>query len=683
MPYARRGTLSTAPRFIRARVAAPVATVALSLIVLPALIAAPAGAETTAAAASSIRINEVVSTGGVPGDWVELTNIGPETVDLAGYVLKDSEDDHQLVLSAGTTLSAGQFLAIDTEAAFGLGKDDAARLFAPDGVTLIDSVTWTAHASLFGRCPDGTGEFGLTTAVTKGAANACSTSTPGTPGTTPDPTPDPTPQPGVGAVAWPGAASVRTVDEAGFYGDNLSGLDIVGAGSPLASGGDTIWAVKNGPGTLYQLRADGDNWNPVAADGWAAGKTLHYQDGTGDVDAEGVVAVGASIYVSSERNNSQSKVSRPSVLRYAPSAAGTSLAAAQEWNLASALPVVAPNSGLEAIEWIPDAALVSAGFIDQSTGTAYDPARYAGHGDGLFFVGIEANGNVYAFALNTDGTFALLATISSGFPGIMDLEYEAESNSLFAVCDDTCDGQIATLAVGADGAFNITALYERPANMPNVNNEGFTLATEASCVNGMKSAFWSDDNGTDSHSLREGLIRCVTTVTEPTPNPGVEPVSEADLTDATRGTVTVPASVRPGEVMTVGVGAELANTTVSAILFSTPTPLGSATASAAGEFSVTIPLATVIGQHRLAVTDAEGRLLGWAPLSVAAAVDSVPAVPVATVPVTGVGAAAGNGGLAVTGAESEFAAIAGGIAAFLLGATVLATTRLRRRASAS
>ena len=57
---------------------------------------------------SPVRINEVESQDGTPGDWVELTNTGSTTVDLGGYVLRDSEDDHTYTIPAGTTVAAGR-----------------------------------------------------------------------------------------------------------------------------------------------------------------------------------------------------------------------------------------------------------------------------------------------------------------------------------------------------------------------------------------------------------------------------------------------------------------------------------------------------------------------------------------------------------------------------------------------
>ncbi|MET7417709.1 lamin tail domain-containing protein [Dactylosporangium sp. NPDC005555] len=421
--------------------------------------------------ATKVRINEVESNGGTPGDWVELVNTGVTAVDLAGWLVKDNDDTHVFTIAAGTSIAPGGYLVVDVDPVFGLGAADSARLFAADGVTLIDSYTWSAHAAItYGRCPDGTGGFAATTASTRGAANACAGQTP--------------------AAAWPGGAAVSTVDRSGVFGGNMSGLAFQGS--------SVLWAVKNGPGTLYRLTWDGTAWTP------ATGTALHYADGTGDIDAEGVVWRPDGVYVSTERDNSANGVSRPTIERYD----GVSGTANAEWNLTADLPAVAPNSGLEAITWVPDAYLTARGFTDQRTGAAYDPAAYPGHGDGLFLVGLEANGSVYAYALAPGGAYTRIATFASGFPSVMDLEFEPETGHLWAVCDDTCNGRVATLGVTA-GAFAVDGLYERPAGMPNLNNEGFAIAPQAACVAGGKPVVWSDDSGTDGHALRGGTITCV------------------------------------------------------------------------------------------------------------------------------------------------------------------------------
>jgi hypothetical protein len=44
--------------------------------------------------------------------------------------------------------------------------------------------------------------------------------------------------------------------------------------------------------------------------------------------------------------------------------------------------------------------------------------------------------------------------------------------------------------------------------LPDVNNEGFTMAPHAECVSGRKPVFWVDDNETGGVSLRRGLVTC-------------------------------------------------------------------------------------------------------------------------------------------------------------------------------
>ncbi|MFF1635133.1 lamin tail domain-containing protein [Leifsonia sp. NPDC058248] len=563
-----------------------------------------------------VKINEVESNGGAPGDWIELINNGSSTVDLSGYILRDNDDTHTFTIPAGTTVAAGGYLAEDVETAFGLGSADSARLFGPDGTTLIDTYSWTAHAATtYGRCPNGTGAFETTTASTKGAPNACA----GTVTTSP----------------WPGGATIATADDANVLGGNMSGLVYQASGT---SAPGVLWAVKNGPGTLFRLIWNGTVWTPDTANGWGAGKALHYPDGTGDPDSEGVTVTAAGpdggVYVSTERNNSANGVSRPEVLRFDPTQAGTSLTATGEWNLTADLPVVAPNSGLEAVTWIPDSYLTQNGFVDQATGAAYDPGAHPGHGSGLFFVGLEANGSIYAYALNqASGAYTRVATISSGMPGVMDLQFDPETQSLWAVCDDTCNGQTETLAIaktGTDaGRFTVGNAYARPSGMPNLNNEGFVMAPQAECVNGLKPVFWSDDTNDDGHALRAGTIDC-TVVT----GPGGGQPGGGQPGGGQPGTATVSlglGTITAGSALHLTASGFTAGETVEVWLHSAPVKLATAVASGAGtvNLTVTIPASTTPGAHTLVVNGVTSGITGSAALTVtAAAVDPGAAAPV-------------------------------------------------------
>ena len=141
-----------------------------------ALVAAPLAQATPAyAAVGDLKINEVESNNGDPGDWVELKNTGSAPVDASGLILRDNDDTHTYAIPTGTTVAPGAYLLLDEKQfGFGLGSSDAARLYAADGTTLLDSYSWTSHAAqTYGRCADGTGAFVDTVKPTRGAANAC------------------------------------------------------------------------------------------------------------------------------------------------------------------------------------------------------------------------------------------------------------------------------------------------------------------------------------------------------------------------------------------------------------------------------------------------------------------------------------------------------------------------------
>jgi hypothetical protein len=432
-----------------------------------------------AATTPTVRINEVESSGGDPGDWIELTNIGASSVDLSGWVLKDNDNSHVYTIASGTTLAAGGFEAFDVESSFGLGSSDSARLYEPDGSTLVDSYSWTSHASTtYGRCPDGTGAFVTTVASTKGAPNAC---------------PPPAP------VTWPGGSSVANADTAGVFGENMSGLSFQTS--------SIVWAIQNSPSKLYRLVPSGSLWQPDTTGGFSSGKQIHYTNGSGDPDAEGVVYTADGVFVSSERDNDHNGTSLLMITRYDPTSTATTLTATAEWNLTGDIPAVPANDGLEAISWVPDSVLTAEGFQDQHSGGVYNPASYANHGTGLYFVGVEETGTIYAYALNLSGTsFTRVATIASGMPQVMDLEWEPSTNRLWAECDDNCSGETTTLQVNASGTFAVTASYKRPSDMSNYNNEGFAISP--SCVSGAKLVMWADDSNDKSHALRTGTLNC-------------------------------------------------------------------------------------------------------------------------------------------------------------------------------
>jgi hypothetical protein len=448
-------------------------------------------AATAASASADIVINEVESDDPAVADFVEITNTGALPVDIGNYVVKDNDDGHAKLIPPVTMLAPNEYYVVETNTApgaFGLGEADSVRLYGPGGAPLVDSSSWTWHApATFGRCATG---MTWTNRPTKGAANDC---------------------PGA-AKPWLGSDAVSIADAPGVFGTNLSGLAYQPSGT---SAPGVLWAVRNNPSTLFRLIWDGAKWAPDTTNGWSNGKQLRYPDGAGVPDAEGVTLAGGEIFVATERNDDgiNSTTSRNSVLRYDVSGAGMTLTATREWNLTPALRVMPQNAGLEAITWIPDEVLVAKGFMDDVKGQTYNPADYPNHGTGLFFVGAELDGKIAAYALNqTTGTYDFVQSFPSGFPAVMDLTFDAETGKLWAVCDNGCDGRSATLDVAQTGPnagyFLPTDAHARPAGMANLNNEGFAIAPQAECVNGLKPTFYADDSSTAGHALRMGKIAC-------------------------------------------------------------------------------------------------------------------------------------------------------------------------------
>ena len=573
--------------------------------------ATPDAANACAPPAATIRINEVESNGDVVADWVELTNTGATTVDVSGWQLRDGGGSNPAVtIPSGTTITPGGFYAIYTEIpgpGFGLGVDDHVTLYRADGTTVVDTYAWGAHAATtYGRCPDGTGEFRVTTVATRGGPNACSpirvnevltssapdkveivnisgaavditgwvlkdstdadaTMLPASsvvpahgylvvePSATLDAADsvrlydgtsalvdsatwvtDPAPSlgrcadgvgafkqtrtatigavndcPGLATQPWPGSPTVTVSDDIATFNQDASGL----AFDPTDA--NTLWVAQNKLGTLWKMKKSGSTWTPVP--GWS--KTPKYSNSAGAPDSEGItVGPDGAVYLATERDNSNSGVSKNAVLRYdANAATGTTLDATDEWDLNSLLPPLGANLGLEGITWVPDSFLVNGGFIDESTTAPYAPSTYPAHGTGLYVVAVEGTGLLYVLALDQTAaiqeTAHLVATVDprlltkAGPAGVMDVSYDAEQKRLWAICDDSCDGTSVLLALSG-GKFVVDHAYERPAGMPNLNNEGFAVAPKSTCVAGEKEVVWADDGDTDGHSLRSGTFPC-------------------------------------------------------------------------------------------------------------------------------------------------------------------------------
>ena len=153
--------------------------------------------------------------------------------------------------------------------------------------------------------------------------------------------------------------------------------------------------------------------------------------------------------------------------------------------------------------------------------------------------------------------------------------------------------------------------------------------------------------------------------TAPPVGPGEPGTPSSDeLTEQNRGGLTVPASVVAGSTFTAMLPASGRSRTLTGWLFSEPTALGTVTASAGGAIPVTLPASVPAGEHRLALTDATGAIIGWDEVTVTAAGGS-------TAPTQ-------DGALASTGVNAPGAV---GLAVLVLlgGALLFAARRPRTR----
>ena len=118
--------------------------------------------------------------------------------------------------------------------------------------------------------------------------------------------------------------------------------------------------------------------------------------------------------------------------------------------------------------------------------------------------------------------------------------------------------------------------------MPNLNNEGFAIAPQSTCVAGKKEVVWADDGDTDSHSLRSGTFPCAKVDAA---------LSASDASVAYGKALSIPVEVTADGVTPTG----------SVSVRNGETVLGTATLTA-GHASVSVPAKSLLpGAHTLTV----------------------------------------------------------------------------------
>lgn len=138
-------------------------------------------------AGANVMINEMLANpakdwngngdiSGMDDEFIELYNSGNQSVDISGYVLKDTvfrSTPGEYALPEGSVIGPKEFLLIfvSTSGVFQGNDGDAIKLYDPSG-NLVDEKEYDATTEdiSLARIPDG-GEWGNSTAPTPGKSN--------------------------------------------------------------------------------------------------------------------------------------------------------------------------------------------------------------------------------------------------------------------------------------------------------------------------------------------------------------------------------------------------------------------------------------------------------------------------------------------------------------------------------
>ena len=298
------------------------------------------------------------------------------------------------------------------------------------------------------------------------------------------------------AAKWPGTDDItHPKHDANFLSDS-SGLDFFDG---------KLYCVDNGSGRIWVLDVDKD-LNISVSDGFFDGRQVAFKNrrSAKGADAEGItVDYKGNVYVSTELDRDNTSVTYNAVLMVNVNSSSEILTAKKEWDLTALLPEVTPNKGLEAIEWVPSGA-VKGRLLDKNTGDMFDPDNYPNAISGVFFSGLEANGHIYAFVLNSDGSASLINELDPGLGGIMALEYDNYENALWAIADNGYNNKMTKLSLYD---MSSTPIDPPKGLVTSLNTEGFAIADKEYTVNGLRPVFRFTD-GVNKNQLSIGYMNC-------------------------------------------------------------------------------------------------------------------------------------------------------------------------------
>ena len=289
-------------------------------------------------------------------------------------------------------------------------------------------------------------------------------------------------------IAWPGEETVTVFDTKPVFYNNASGLDFYNG---------RLYAVDNGGGFLWVFEAFPDGSLRHAA-GFETGRAVQYasRDSVMGADTEGITVSGEGlVYLAAERDNDRPWKNSNIILEADPWSSSNPIKAMREWDLTVSLPDAAANKGIEAVEWV-SGECVQGRITDCSTGLPFDMARYPhACGNGVFFVALETNDQVYAYILNGDGSVVQIAQLDPQLQGVSALEFDCAENALWAAADDRGENMAVKILFGEDRTEYIRILPPEEVK-PWRNTEGFSIADESFTRNDRRPVYRLEDGGT-------------------------------------------------------------------------------------------------------------------------------------------------------------------------------------------
>lgn len=442
-----------------------------------------------------IVVNEVESQDPSGGnDYAEIYNNTDHAIDISGWYILDNDPKHKkdskYTVKEGTSIPAKGFFVFEenVDFNFGLGGNDEVNLYDKED-KLVDKFAWQNHANgTYGRIPDGTGEI-VDGKASKGRANTTEENV--------------EKEIDVETLNWPGIDEVKVLDETSIFDlKDLSGLD---------NHDGWIYGVNNKEGRFIIFKVENDQ--VIFAPGFDnKGKAVKFIKDANDPKAAGPDSEGITVdnkgrvYLAVERDNGDKNVNKNMILQVAdPFKDAKEMVADREWNITKLLPDVGANLGIETIEWV-SFDNINGLLYDQKNNKALDKKDYPNaYADGVFFVGMEANGHVYALILEENGKAEVISDIKTGLGGVMSMDFDTENNVLWANADN--DYNNIHNIIQFNGSNNPKIVHvTAPKDMDiNLNNEGFVIDPQVT-ADGLRATYWFMD-GSNNNAFRKSAIK--------------------------------------------------------------------------------------------------------------------------------------------------------------------------------